>query len=103
MPREPDRRDGTWSEEIMVRGSELVDRVKELVAEGNVRRLIIKKPGGEALIEIPLTAGVLAGGAMILIAPLLAILGTIAGLLAEVKVEVVRSGPAKDEDETGRR
>jgi hypothetical protein len=101
MPREPDRRDGTWTEEIMVRGSELVDRVKELVSEGNVRRLIIKKPGGDTLIEIPLTAGVLAGGAMILIAPLLAVLGAIAGMLAEVKVEVVRSGAPKDEGQSG--
>jgi hypothetical protein len=103
MTKQPQREDGTWTEEIMVAGGELVDRVKELVAEGNVRRLIIKKPSGDTLVEIPLTAGVLAGGAMILIAPVLAVLGSIAGLLANVKLEVVRSAPPEQGDDSAQR
>jgi hypothetical protein len=80
----------TWVEEIEVAGSELVGRIKELIAEGNVRRLIIKKPNGELLIEIPLTAGVVVGGVVTIVAPVLAALGAMAALLVRVKVEVER-------------
>jgi hypothetical protein len=80
----------TWIEEIEVAGSELVDRVKELIREGNVRRLIIKKPDGSLLIEIPLTTGVAVGGAFTILAPVLAALGAMAALLVKVKVEIVR-------------
>ena len=81
----------TWTEQIEVTGGELVDRVKEVVKEGNVRRLIIRTPNNEVLIEIPLTAGVAVGGAMVLFVPVLAALGAIAALLAKVKVDVVHS------------
>jgi hypothetical protein len=80
----------TWVEEIEVAGSELVGRIKELIAEGNIRRLIIKKPNGELLIEIPLTAGVVVGGVVTIVAPVLAALGAMAALLVRVKVEVER-------------
>lgn len=90
----------TWSEEIVVAGSELLDQVKKLVAEGNVRRLIIKKPSGEVLLEVPLTAGIVAGGALILAVPVLAALGALAALVAEVKLEVIRTEPRNgDEDD----
>ena len=93
MTDEPAKKDSTWSEEIIVAGSELIERIWQLVAEGNVRRLIIRKPSGEDLLEIPLTAGVVAGGAMILVAPVLAAVGALAALLAEVRLEVVRGKP----------
>lgn len=92
MSHEPDRRERTWSEEIVVAGGELVERVKQLVREGNVRRLVVRKASGEVLLEIPLTAGVAVGGAVTLLAPVLAALGALAALLTEVKLEVVRSG-----------
>ena len=56
------KNDTDWKEEIFITGNELVDRIKELVAEGNVRRLIIRKPDGESVLEPPLTAGVAVGG-----------------------------------------
>lgn len=84
------KKERTWVEEIEIAGSELVDRVKELIAEGNVRRLIIRKPSGEILMEVPLTVGVAVGGAMTIFAPLLVALGAMAALLAKVKVEIVR-------------
>jgi hypothetical protein len=93
MTEEPAKKDSAWTEEMVVAGSELIERIKQLVAEGNVRRLIIKKPSGEDLLEIPLTAGVVAGGAMILMAPVLAALGALAALIAEVRLEVVRGKP----------
>lgn len=93
MADEPVKKDSTWTEEMVVAGSELIERIKKLVAEGNVRRLIIKKPSGGDLLEIPLTAGVIAGGAMVLMAPVLAAVGALAALLAEVRLEVVRGEP----------
>lgn len=87
----------TWTEEVVIAGNQLVDRVKELMAEGNVRRLIIRKPSGEALLEIPLTAGVAVGGVVTIMAPILAAVGALAALLAEVKVDVIHTGePPKD-------
>lgn len=95
MNNKSKKEERTWIEEIEIAGSELVERVKELVREGNVRRLIIRKPSGELLMEIPLTAGVMVGGAFTIVAPVLAALGAMAALLAKVKVEIVR---IKEED-----
>ena len=81
----------TWTEQIEVAGSDLVDHAKKLIAEGNVRRLIIRNSDDEKLLEVPLTAGVMVGGAFSLIAPVLAALGAMAALLARVKIEVVRT------------
>lgn len=87
----------SWTEEIVIAGNQLVERVKELMAEGNVRRLIIRKPSGEALLEIPLTAGIAVGGVFTIMAPILAALGALAALLAEVKVEIIHAGnPPRD-------
>lgn len=90
MARKARESETSGSDEIVVAGSELVERIKSIVQEGNVRRLIIRKPSGEVLLEIPLTAGVVAGGGLILLAPVLAALGALAALLAEVKVQIVR-------------
>ncbi len=81
----------TWIEEIEVAGSQLVDRVKELVEEGNVRRLIIRNQTGDTLLEIPLTAGVVVGGALTVFYPLLAALGALAALVARIRIEIVRT------------
>ena len=62
---EPSKQEGrTWTEEIEINAGELVDRVKKLIEEGNVRRLIIRKPNDEILLEVPLTAGVAVGVAV---------------------------------------
>jgi hypothetical protein len=82
----------TWTEEIEVAGGQLIERVKALIAEGNVREVRVKAAGGKVIFEMPLTVGVLAGGAVALAAPWLAILGAIAALVARVKLEVVREG-----------
>ncbi len=81
----------SWTEQIEIAGSELVDRTKELIEEGNVRRLIIRNQEDEVLLEVPLTAGMAVGGVMTLIAPVLAALGAMAALLTHVKVEIVRT------------
>jgi hypothetical protein len=86
----------TFTEEIKVGGRDLVRRIRKLIAEGNVRRLIIRKADGTRLLEIPLTAGAAIGGVLTIAQPVLAALGVLAMLLAEFKVEVVR---VKDEGE----
>ena len=83
----------TIVEEIEIAGNQLLDRVKELIAEGNVRRLIIRSPEGKVLLEIPLTVGVVAGGIFTMIAPFLAALGGIAALLTRVRIQIIRDEP----------
>lgn len=86
----------TFTEEIELAGNELVERVKDLLTEGNVRQLRLKAEDGDIYLETPLTIGVLAGGAVALAAPWLAILGAVAALVTRVKVEIVRE---EDDDE----
>jgi hypothetical protein len=80
----------TWTEEVEVAGSQLVERVKTLIAEGNVRRLILRNASGGTLIEIPLTAGVAVGGVFAMFYPVLAAVGALAALVANVKIDIVR-------------
>jgi hypothetical protein len=87
----PPKQERTFTESFEVAGSELVERVKKLIAEGNVRRVIIRNEKGDSLVEIPLTAGVVVGGALAVVYPVLAALGALAALLANVKVEVIRT------------
>jgi hypothetical protein len=96
MKQEPEKKGRDWREEVVVTGSELVERVKKLVAEGNVRRIIIRNKEGTSLLEIPLTAGVAVGGVVTIVAPVLAALGALAALLSEFRVEVVGT---RDSDE----
>ena len=89
-----------WVEEIEVAGNELVDRVKALVAEGNVRRLIIRNANNDVLIEVPLTSAVVVGGAAALISPVLAALGALAALFAKLKLDIVRAEDIDEDAET---
>jgi hypothetical protein len=87
-----------FKEEIETLGSELVENVKKLVAEGNVRRLIIRKSNDEVLLEIPLTAVVAVGGAVTLLSPVLAALGALAALVGSARIEVIRDDDPKLEE-----
>jgi hypothetical protein len=77
-------------EDLQVLGEQLVARVKELIHEGNVRRIIIKQEG-RTLIEIPLAVGLVGGALSVLAAPTLAAIGAIGALVSRVSIEVVRS------------
>jgi hypothetical protein len=85
-----EKRSSRWTEEIEIAAGDLVATVKKLVSEGNVRRLIIKNAEDQNLLEIPLTAGVVIGGTLALLAPVLAALGALAALLSRVKIVIVR-------------
>jgi hypothetical protein len=75
----------TWWETIKVEGAQLVDRVRDLIEEGNVRRIVIKQDD-RTIAEFPLTVGVV--GAVF--APVLAAVGAIAALATNCKIEVER-------------
>jgi hypothetical protein len=78
----------TETEKFTVSGSEVVEKVKKLIHEGNIRRIrVINK--GNVVMEIPLTAGAIA----IVAAPLLAALGAFAALVTECTIEVEKITP----------
>ena len=73
-------------ETFKITGEKLLGKVKELIKEGNVRRIIIKDKKGKVLIEFPLTFGVV--GAVF--APVLAAIGAVAALVTECSITVER-------------
>lgn len=80
-------------EEIQVLGRDLVDKVKALIHEGNVQRIIVKDTQGNAFIEIPVTVAAVGVAA----APILAAVGAISALVAKFSIVVVRSEPKPSE------
>ncbi|HET6747005.1 MAG TPA: DUF4342 domain-containing protein [Candidatus Saccharimonadales bacterium] len=74
------------TEEFTVNGEELIAKVKSLINEGNIRRLIIKDESGKVLVEFPLTIGVVGA----LFAPVLAAVGAIAALVTKCTIVVER-------------
>lgn len=82
--------EGTMSdkktEEFTVNGEELLAKVKSLIKEGNIRRIIIKDVDGKILVELPVTIGVVGA----LFAPVLAAVGAIAALVTKCTIVVER-------------
>jgi len=76
-------------EEIQVLGRDLVDKVKSLIHEGNVQRIIVKDEHGNTFVEIPVTLAAIGA----ILAPLLAAVGAISALVAKFTIVVVRSEP----------
>ncbi len=76
----------TRTEQFRISGDELLAKVRELVHEGNVRRIIIRNDQGHTLVELPLTVGVL--GAALL--PVLAAVGAIAAIATDCELVVER-------------
>jgi hypothetical protein len=72
--------------EFKVKGEELLKKVKDLVHEGTIRRIIIKDEKGATFLEIPLTFGVVG----VVIAPVLAAVGALAAMASNFTVEVVK-------------
>ena len=77
--------------EFKVHAKDLLDKIEELIKEGNVRRIIIKDADGKTYLEIPLTIGVIG----IIAAPVVTAIGALAGVVAKFTVEII-----KKEDET---
>jgi hypothetical protein len=74
----------TRTEEFRVNGGEILNKVKEIIHEGNARRIILKDESGKTFMEIPLTVGVV--GAVIV--PTLAAVGAIAALASNLTIVV---------------
>ena len=75
------------TEEFRVNGEELIAKIKQLIHEGNIRRIIIKDKDGKTLIEFPLTFGVVG----LVLAPTLAAVGAVAALVTEATIVVEKS------------
>lgn len=72
------------TEEYKVKGSEIVGKVKEIISEGNARRIIIKNEEGKSIMELPLSIGLLG----VLAAPYLTAVGALAAVLTSCTIEV---------------
>jgi hypothetical protein len=75
------------NEKYTISGSQLVDKFKEIIREGNARRFRIIQEG-RTLMDIPLTAGVAVGAVGVIWMPVLAALGALAALVTNVTIEV---------------
>lgn len=76
----------TREEEFKINGEELLKKVKQLINEGNIRRITIKNKDGKSIMEIPLTIGVVG----VVLAPILAAVGAVAALVTECTLVVER-------------
>ena len=76
------------TESFSLNGKQLLKKVKELIAEGNIRKITIKDKSGKELMSFPLTVGVV--GAVL--APILAAVGALAALIGECTISVEREG-----------
>lgn len=79
------------AEEYKLDGDEVIKKIKDLIHEGNIRRLIIKNEDGKKLIEVPLTVGVV--GAVLV--PVWAAIGAIAAVVTSCTIEVERTEEAE--------
>ncbi len=75
------------TEEYRVTGEQVMTKLKEVLHEGNIRRITLKNEEGKTLIEIPLTLGVLG----VLLAPQLAAIGAIAALVAHMTIVIEKT------------
>ncbi|MCB9014693.1 MAG: DUF4342 domain-containing protein [Lentimicrobiaceae bacterium] len=72
--------------EFKVKGEELLAKIKELIHQGNISRIIVKNDEGKVYLEIPVTIGLIGA----LVVPVLAAIGALAALAADFTIEVVR-------------
>jgi hypothetical protein len=77
----------TRFEEFRLNGGEILNKVKEIIHEGNVRRIILKDEHGKTFMEIPLTVGVVGA----IVAPILAAVGAVAALASNLTIVVEKT------------
>jgi len=76
----------TGDSTFKIKGDQLVDFVKELLKEGNIRRILIKDGKGKTYMEIPVTIGVIG----FFVAPVLIAVGALAAMVGAFEVEIIR-------------
>ncbi|MBP9711353.1 MAG: DUF4342 domain-containing protein [Candidatus Pacebacteria bacterium] len=84
-------------EEFSVSGDDVIKTIKKIIAEGNARRIIIKKENGETLVEFPLTVGAVG----VLLIPLLTAIGALTALLAKCTIIVEKREPGEPIEKEG--
>ena len=89
------------AEELKLASNQVVDKVRELIEDANVKRVTIQREG-KTLLEIPLTVGVGAGAAALLMNPAIAAVGALAALVSDVTLVVERTDAAEREAEAAR-
>ncbi|MCK5087080.1 MAG: DUF4342 domain-containing protein [Melioribacteraceae bacterium] len=82
--------------EFKVKGKELLKKIEELIREGNIRRIIIKDADGKVFIEIPLSIGVIG----VIAAPVVTAIGALAGVVANFKIEIIKTDQTEEADFT---
>lgn len=82
-------------EEIKVRGNQLGERLREIIEEGNARRIIVKKEG-RSVMEFPLSVGVGGAAAAIMLSPTVAAIGAFASLASDVRIVIERTDDTKE-------
>ncbi|WP_157620611.1 DUF4342 domain-containing protein [Synechococcus sp. PCC 7335] len=85
--------DEVTTEEFKISGDALVSRIKTLIQQGNIRRIIIQNEEGHTLIEIPLTIGVIGGTIGAALFPVVAAVGVIGAMVAHLTVVIERQNP----------
>ncbi len=87
MPKKQQKKNSSQtSDQFKVYGHEVLKKVKELIKEGNIRRIIIKNEKGKVMVEIPMTFAVVGT----VFAPVLAAVGALAAVLNKCTIEVER-------------
>jgi len=85
-------------DEFKVKGEELLSKVKEIIHQGNIRKIIIKNDNGKTYLEIPVTIGVVG----LVLAPVWAAIGALAALASQFTIQVItkegKGKPAKKEE-----
>jgi len=85
------------TEEFKVSGDDVLKTIKKVIAEGNARRIIIKKESGETLVEFPLTVGAVG----VLLIPLLTAVGALTALVAKCTIIVEKREPGEPVEKEG--
>ncbi|MFT3944555.1 MAG: DUF4342 domain-containing protein [Ancrocorticia sp.] len=81
----------SWTERIEVASEQVIDTLKKLVSEGNVRRVTLRKSNGKKLISVPMTAGAAIGGVAVLAAPMITAIAAVTALVTKVTLEIERT------------
>jgi hypothetical protein len=90
-----DQQGQTNKEEFTISGDEVVAKIRQLINEGNVRKVIIRTEEGRTLLEVPLTTASAVGAAAVLFAPVLAAIGALAALAAKLTIVIERTGQSQ--------
>lgn len=81
------------SQRIDVKGEHLISKIKELIHEGNVQRIVINDNDGKPVLDMPVTVGVIG----LLVAPSITAIGTLGALASHYSIDVERQGPESTE------